>query len=233
MDSSTTGRKARPSSIAIDKGETVCTEGEFGSTAYYIVSGTVDISINNPLAHLRTKPGWGLFGRSVARMKSFLDRRWPGQARGGARAQVHRDRREHRSAHEQADRATRGRRAFRRNDLPHLSAALGHGHHARTVRDGGNAAGDSRHARRQSPGLRRLQGDLESESCPRSRGPHSRRSWRKNIASARSRPISAASRSSRRSATNSSLISRRRLSWSRTTRTRSSARKARRRTPFT
>src|ERR1700674_1318444 len=54
------------------KGETVCTEGEFGSTAYYIVSGTVDISINNPLAHLRTKPGWGFLGRSVARMKSFL-----------------------------------------------------------------------------------------------------------------------------------------------------------------
>src|SRR3954462_10318912 len=54
------------------KGETVCVEGEFGSTAYYIVSGTVDISIQNPMAHLRTKPGWGLFGRSVARMQSFL-----------------------------------------------------------------------------------------------------------------------------------------------------------------
>lgn len=54
------------------QGETVCTEGEFGSTAYYIVSGSVDIFINNPLAHLRTKPGWGFFGRSVARMKSFL-----------------------------------------------------------------------------------------------------------------------------------------------------------------
>src|ERR1700686_3181314 len=54
------------------QGETVCIEGEFGSTAYYIVSGTVDISINNPLAHLRTRPGWGFLGRSVARMKSFL-----------------------------------------------------------------------------------------------------------------------------------------------------------------
>jgi hypothetical protein len=54
------------------KGETVCAEGEFGSTAYYIVTGTVDISINNPMAHLRTRPGWGIFGRSVARMKSFL-----------------------------------------------------------------------------------------------------------------------------------------------------------------
>src|SRR6202171_3319353 len=54
------------------KREAVSTEGEFGSTAYYIVSGTVDISINNPLAHLRTRPAFGLFGRSVARMKSFL-----------------------------------------------------------------------------------------------------------------------------------------------------------------
>jgi len=40
------------------KGEIVCQEGEFGSTAYYIVSGSVDIFINNPLSHLRTKPGW-------------------------------------------------------------------------------------------------------------------------------------------------------------------------------
>lgn len=54
------------------KGEIVCVEGEFGSTAYYIVSGTVDISIQNPLAHLRTRPAFGFFGRSVARMKSFL-----------------------------------------------------------------------------------------------------------------------------------------------------------------
>ena len=54
------------------KGETVCTEGEFGSTAYFIVSGSVDIFIGNPLAHLRTRPAFGFFGRSVARMKSFL-----------------------------------------------------------------------------------------------------------------------------------------------------------------
>src|ERR1700737_3685129 len=54
------------------KGEIVCEEGEFGSTAYYIVSGTVDIFINNPLAHLRTRPQTGFFGRSMRRMKSFL-----------------------------------------------------------------------------------------------------------------------------------------------------------------
>jgi CRP-like cAMP-binding protein/Fe-S-cluster-containing hydrogenase component 2 len=54
------------------KGQIVCREGEFGSTAYYIVSGTVDIFIDNPLAHLRNRPLVGFFGRSFARMKSFL-----------------------------------------------------------------------------------------------------------------------------------------------------------------
>src|ERR1700736_1475653 len=54
------------------KGEIVCEEGQFGSTAYFIVSGVVDIFINNPLAHLRTLPAVGLFGRGFKRMKSFL-----------------------------------------------------------------------------------------------------------------------------------------------------------------
>src|SRR5947209_9042693 len=54
------------------KGEIVCEEGDFGSTAYYIVSGTVDIFIHNPLAHLRTHPVRSFLGRSMRRMKSFL-----------------------------------------------------------------------------------------------------------------------------------------------------------------
>src|SRR5436190_9561043 len=54
------------------KGEMVCEEGDFGSTAFFIVSGSVDIFIHNPLSHLRTRPAIGIFGRSVARMKSFL-----------------------------------------------------------------------------------------------------------------------------------------------------------------
>src|SRR5439155_26475525 len=54
------------------KGEIVCEEGAFGSTAYYIVSGTVDIFIHNPLAHLRTHPVRSFLGRSMRRMKSFL-----------------------------------------------------------------------------------------------------------------------------------------------------------------
>src|SRR2546426_3012606 len=54
------------------RGEIVCREGEFGSTAYYIVSGAVDIFLDNQLAHLRTRPQAGFFGRSFKRMKSFL-----------------------------------------------------------------------------------------------------------------------------------------------------------------
>jgi CRP-like cAMP-binding protein/Pyruvate/2-oxoacid:ferredoxin oxidoreductase delta subunit len=37
-------------------GDIVCEEGEFGSTAFYIVSGHVDIYIHNPLAHVNTAP---------------------------------------------------------------------------------------------------------------------------------------------------------------------------------
>src|SRR5258708_11215455 len=54
------------------KGEIVCEEGAFGSTAYYIVSGTVDIFIHNRLAHLGTNLVSGMFGGSFKRMKSFL-----------------------------------------------------------------------------------------------------------------------------------------------------------------
>src|SRR6266516_8017423 len=68
------------------KGEIVCEEGDFCSTAFYIVSGNVDIFIHNPLSHLRTRPVVGIFGRSMARMKSFLtDEKTTPRAELGAR----------------------------------------------------------------------------------------------------------------------------------------------------
>ncbi len=51
------------------KGEIVCEEGAFGSTAFYIISGKVDIFIANKIAHVKTRSSFGGF---VARMKSFL-----------------------------------------------------------------------------------------------------------------------------------------------------------------
>lgn len=52
-------------------GETVCVEGEFGSTAFYIVSGHVEIFISNPMAAVRTQPKSGL-GSFFKRMSSML-----------------------------------------------------------------------------------------------------------------------------------------------------------------
>src|ERR1041385_7571095 len=51
------------------RGEVVCEEGAFGSTAFYVISGSVDVFIANQIAHVKTRRG---FGGLVARMKSFL-----------------------------------------------------------------------------------------------------------------------------------------------------------------
>ena len=68
------------------RGQTVCKEGDFGSTAFFIVSGTVDIFIGNPLAHLRTRPAFAFLGRGMGRMKSFLtDDKTSARAEGGRR----------------------------------------------------------------------------------------------------------------------------------------------------
>ncbi len=57
-------------------GDVVCEEGDFGSTAFYLVSGRVEVAINNPLARLHTRrAGGGFMGRGIARLKrmtSFL-----------------------------------------------------------------------------------------------------------------------------------------------------------------
>jgi len=38
-----------------NKGEIVCEEGDFGSTTFFILSGSVDIFIHNPWSHLGTQ----------------------------------------------------------------------------------------------------------------------------------------------------------------------------------
>ncbi len=104
-------------------GEIVCEEGEFGSTAFYFVAGNVEIYINNPLAHLNTKPrGGGLFS-FMKRMTSSLV---SDQAETVAQGFIPID------ASIDLPRTTPiawlgAGRAFRRNDLPHVPAALRHG----------------------------------------------------------------------------------------------------------
>src|SRR6266446_4981663 len=46
------------------KGEIICREGEFGSTAFYILEGKAKVSISTPMAHVKTQGGAkGLFKR--------------------------------------------------------------------------------------------------------------------------------------------------------------------------
>ena len=51
------------------RGDVVCEEGAFGSTAFYILSGSVDVYIANKIAHVKSRRG---FGGLFARVKSFL-----------------------------------------------------------------------------------------------------------------------------------------------------------------
>ncbi|HTC67099.1 MAG TPA: cyclic nucleotide-binding domain-containing protein [Candidatus Acidoferrum sp.] len=55
------------------KGELICREGEFGSTAFYIVEGVAKVSISSPIAHVKTNGGArGFFKRLTS---TLVDRR--------------------------------------------------------------------------------------------------------------------------------------------------------------
>ncbi len=54
-------------------GEIICREGEFGSTAFYIVEGAAKVSISTPIAHVKTQGGArGFFKRLTS---TLVDRR--------------------------------------------------------------------------------------------------------------------------------------------------------------
>ncbi len=52
------------------RGEVICREGDFGSTAFYIRSGTVEVSITTPLSRVQNQRG--PLGRLALKMKSLL-----------------------------------------------------------------------------------------------------------------------------------------------------------------
>ncbi|HUB26253.1 MAG TPA: cyclic nucleotide-binding domain-containing protein [Tepidisphaeraceae bacterium] len=53
------------------RGDLICRQGEFGSTAYYIVSGQVDIFLETDLSHVRTRAeGGGLFKKVSSLLRS-------------------------------------------------------------------------------------------------------------------------------------------------------------------
>lgn len=48
------------------KGEIICQQGEFGHTAFYIDGGAVDVFIDTPQAHIRTKEQGGIFRKMAS-----------------------------------------------------------------------------------------------------------------------------------------------------------------------
>ncbi len=65
-------------------GEIICREGEFGSTAFYILEGAAEVFLATPLAHLKGKPRRsGLFGRMASFLQSWARRAPEGEADPG------------------------------------------------------------------------------------------------------------------------------------------------------
>ena len=54
------------------KGEVICREGEYGSTAFFIEKGTVDIFLRTPAEHVENQPSTGFWG-AVGRFTTKLD----------------------------------------------------------------------------------------------------------------------------------------------------------------
>jgi CRP-like cAMP-binding protein/Na+-translocating ferredoxin:NAD+ oxidoreductase RNF subunit RnfB/ferredoxin len=51
------------------KGEIVCREGEYGSTAFYIVEGQAEVFLSTPMAHVNTEShGTGFLGKMTSRL---------------------------------------------------------------------------------------------------------------------------------------------------------------------
>ena len=57
---------------SIPAGEIICREGEFGSTAFYILEGTVEVSIHAPIAHVQQQDAAGPVSRWLRRIRSTL-----------------------------------------------------------------------------------------------------------------------------------------------------------------
>jgi CRP-like cAMP-binding protein/Fe-S-cluster-containing dehydrogenase component len=63
-------------------GDLICREGEFGSTAFYIVEGKAQVSISSPIAHVKTQGGaQGFFKRLTSTLAPRAQDRREGETR--------------------------------------------------------------------------------------------------------------------------------------------------------
>ncbi len=126
-------------------GEVICREGDFGSTAFYVLSGKVQVSIATPLGHSAARRGTRSGRKGFFRMLTELVKSPVARDRG-PRDALHPHRRHRRPRPEQPGGPARARRPLRRDDVPELLPALGHrardGRHRRP-RDAAQRAADA------------------------------------------------------------------------------------------
>ena len=117
-------------------GEVICREGEFGSTAFYILDGTVDVFIGSSIAHVKQEDAHESW---FSKIRSRLGQPAGAHAVGGDQQAMDPNRRPRGPAVRQPDRADRDRGTLRRDDLHEFSPAVGD----RTGEDEGHRAGDA------------------------------------------------------------------------------------------
>jgi CRP-like cAMP-binding protein/Pyruvate/2-oxoacid:ferredoxin oxidoreductase delta subunit len=71
-----------------EAGDVICRQGDFGSTAFYVLSGSCDVFITTPISHVETEPKRGLMGL-VSKMGSMLRPDAQKPRAGGRRTPTH------------------------------------------------------------------------------------------------------------------------------------------------
>ena len=125
------------------KGDIVCREGEYGSTAFYILEGKAQVFLSTPMAHVKTTGGASGF-------LSKLDQPPAGPPAGAPRAKKGNARSIPIDApvdlpYDNPVANARPGRSVRRNDLHESLSALGHRARGDGLRDVRNAAQRARH----------------------------------------------------------------------------------------
>ena len=116
------------------KGDVICREGEYGSTAFFIEKGSVDIILRTPAEHVENQPSggfWGAIGRFTTKLTTAPERRrsrvYPGRRPGCLTVRPA-------TSHDGC------RRHLRRDDLHELLPAVGDRHRGRGLHGARDAA---------------------------------------------------------------------------------------------
>ncbi len=64
------------------KGDIICREGEYGSTAFYILEGTASVFLSAPMAHVKSTGATGFFNKLASRLTGRQQDRREGEGSG-------------------------------------------------------------------------------------------------------------------------------------------------------